>query len=94
MVKLPRRFEVSLWLKDNSKRLIASKREEAGQIGSTSPDRKVMASCGYNYHDNRPWGQKSRSALASTPNVNRGKKREKKLVVLLKLGCLATYIGY
>jgi hypothetical protein len=37
---------------------------------------------------------KSRSGLASTPNVNRGKKKEKKLVVLPKLGCLATYIGY
>jgi hypothetical protein len=65
-----------------------------------------MASCGHNHHDNRPWGQKgtlpymlactvkSRSGLVSTPSVSRGKKREKKLVVLPKLGCLATYIGY
>ena len=37
---------------------------------------------------------KSRSGLVSTPNVNRRKKREKKLVVLPKLGYLATYIGY
>jgi hypothetical protein len=34
-----------------------------------------------------------------TPNVNRGKKKkkkkkERKVVVLPKLGCLATYIGY
>jgi hypothetical protein len=49
-----------------------------------------MASSGDHHHDNRPWGTlpytlactvKSRSGLVSTPNVNRGKK-EKKLVVL------------
>jgi hypothetical protein len=60
-----------------------------------------MASCGDNHHDDRPWGRKgillytlartakSRSGLVSTPNVNRGKKKEKKLVVLPKLGYIA-----
>jgi hypothetical protein len=46
---------------------------------------------------------KSRPGLGPTPNVNRGKKKrkrkkkkkkKKKLVVLPKLDCLATYIGY
>jgi hypothetical protein len=41
----------------------------------------------------------SRPGLGPTPNVNRGKKKkekkkQKKLVVLPKLGCLATYTGY
>jgi hypothetical protein len=41
---------------------------------------------------------KSRPSLGPTLDVNREKKKkkakEKKLVVLPKLGCLATYIGY
>jgi hypothetical protein len=66
----------------------------------------LRASSGDSHHDNRPWGgkgalpytlactAKSRPGLGPTPNVNRGKRKEKKLVVLPKLDCPATYIGY
>jgi hypothetical protein len=60
-----------------------------------------MGSDGHNHHNNRPWGSKgtfpytlactvkSRSSLASTPSVNRGKKREKKHV-----SCLSWAFSY
>jgi hypothetical protein len=37
---------------------------------------------------------KSRPGVGPTPDVNREKKEEKKLVLLPELGCLAAYIGY
>jgi hypothetical protein len=61
----------------------------------------LRASSCDSHHDNRPWGgkgasytEKSRPGLGPTPNVDREKRKEKKLVALPKLGCLATYIGY
>jgi hypothetical protein len=66
--------------------------------------RRVWISSGDNHNNNRPWGGKgtspyvlactvkSRPSLGPMSNVN--KEKEKKLVVLPKLGCLATYIGY
>jgi hypothetical protein len=70
----------------------------------------LRASSGDNHNNSRPWGGKgtllytlacmvnSRPGLGPTPNVNREKKKKKKkkkkLVVLPKLGCLASYIGY
>jgi hypothetical protein len=37
---------------------------------------------------------KAQAGSRPTPNVNREKKREKKSILLPKLGRLATYIGY
>jgi hypothetical protein len=65
----------------------------------------LRASSGDNHNNSRPWGGKrnllytlacmvnSGPGQGPTPNVNREKKK-KKLVVLPKLGCLASYIGY
>jgi hypothetical protein len=60
----------------------------------------------YNHHDYRPWGSMGDFAVHASvygkvqagPSVDiRGQiegRRGKRLVLLPKLGCLATYIGY
>ena len=77
----------------------------ADEVHYTVNGRVWRASSSHNHNTNRPWGRrgtlpymlactvKPRLGLGPTLDVNREKK-EKKLVPLSKLGCLATYIGY